>query len=277
MEKKLDDLTFSQKRLVQYILLNYNNVPYMSAAELAGKVGVSDATVVRLSQALGFSGYSEFKSRLVEAISIDGNTPMGRMMKTIHSIEENNGFIARVFQQDLINVQETILNFDVRSFEEAIDVIVKGKRIYIVGLNSCASLAHFIHFHLRRLDADVDITTSGGLVLFEHLARVKKEDVLIVITFPRYSKDSLSAIKHCKESGCKVITITDTESNVLARESDYVLVAKSDNPLSFVNSFVAPMALCNAVVLCYGLKVKDKALASLERLEKLKATMNLYL
>ena len=149
MEKKLDDLTLSQKRLVQCILLNYNNVPYMSAAELAGKVGVSDATVVRLSQALGFSGYSEFKSRLVEAISIDGNTPMGRMMKTIHSIEENNGFIARVFQQDLINVQETILNFDVRSFEEAIDVIVKGKRIYIVGLNSCASLAHFIHFHLR--------------------------------------------------------------------------------------------------------------------------------
>ena len=237
----------------------------MSAAELAGKVGVSDATVVRLSQALGFSGYSEFKSRLVEAISIDGNTPMGRMMKTIHSIEENNGFIARVFQQDLINVQETILNFDVRSFEEAIDVIVKGKRIYIVGLNSCASLAHFIHFHLRRLDADVDITTSGGLVLFEHLARVKKEDVLIVITFPRYSKDSLSAIKHCKESGCKVITITDTESNVLARESDYVLVAKSDNPLSFVNSFVAPMALCCCSLL--WAQGKGQGAASLERLK----------
>lgn len=278
LEAMIEELSPSQRSLANYILVNHRMIPILSSVELANKVGVSDPTVVRLCQKMGFTGYTEFKDELFKEQSQNNSrTPIDRLVNTIQGIEETNSFAAQVFQNELINFKETVAQFEVNSLEDIIDDMVNAEKIFIVGLNSCASLAHFIYFHLNRLGANAEMINSGGLVLYEKLARINKEDIMITISFPRYSVDSLNAIELAKEKRCQVISITDDSHNTIAQNSDHVLVAKSENVLSFYNSFVGAMALCNVLILSYALRNKEKSIKYLKNLTELKESKNLYL
>ncbi len=272
--EKLKDLPDSQRALGEYILANHRDAANLSALDLGAKVGVSDATVVRFAKSLGFTGYMEIKREFFKCLTTVDN-PSEKMIKSLSRVKKVDSAVAEVFQNDIKNIQETLKSFSKERLDAAVKALSGAKRIYILGLNSCEPLAGFLNFHLRRLSLDVQLITSAGLVMFEQLAFINKGDVLVTISYPRYSEDSLSAIELGKERGATVISITDKSYSPIAEASNIALVAHSSNP-GFYNSYAAATTICNVLVLSVALLDEERSLKALKSLEEIKKD-NIYI
>lgn len=269
LEEEFDDLTPSFQKIANYILINYKYIPAISSADLADKVGVSDASIVRFCQKLGYEGFIEFKNILLIEINESGKNPVDKMLKTIHLIGEDNKDYANLFQNELANLHRTIMNFDADELKSSVGEIEKAKKVYILGMGSCKPIAELVHHNFRRLGVNCETITYGGIALYESLYRIDDDDVLIAISFPRYSIDSYNAMKHVNNAKVKSIIITDNNENKLAKLADHVLIATSEIPIYFYNSYVGPIALCNILVFEYFARNREKCLKHLENIKKL--------
>ncbi|MFY9189323.1 MAG: MurR/RpiR family transcriptional regulator [bacterium] len=268
ISNKIPGLAESQQTLGAYILEHYREVANLSALDLGKKAGVSDATVVRFAKAIGFSGYAELKKELYNCVAAT-ETPSEKMIKSVGRKEKIDSALTQIFQTDIHNIQRTFADFSKDSMNRAIEALSNARKLYILGLNSCESLAVFLHFHLRRLHLDVELITSGGLVLFEQLAYIDSNDGLVVISYPRYSKDSLRAISLAKDRKACVISITDKPYSPIAKGADISLIAHSSSP-GFYNSYAAATTICNALVFSIAMQNESKSLEALRMVEKVK-------
>ncbi|MEW6624643.1 MAG: MurR/RpiR family transcriptional regulator [Bacillota bacterium] len=272
---KLKELPESQRLLGEYILSNYKEVANLSALDLGAKVGVSDATVVRFAKSLGYSGYPEIKTELFKYLTREDD-PSQKMIKALGRMKKVNMAVTEVFENDIKNIQETFKSFSLENMESAVSAINKAQKIYILGLNSCEALAGFLNFHLSRLCLNVKLITSSGLVMFEQLAFITEADLLIVISYPRYSRDSLDSIKLAKSVGAKVISITDKTFSPIAEASDIALIAHSSSP-GFYNSYAAATTICNVLVLSMAMLDEKRSLKALKTIEDFKKDHDLYI
>lgn len=273
---KVHSLSKGQQLVVRYILSDSSNVVFMSSIDVAQKIGVSDATVVRSCQALGYEGFADFKHALIGYLQEEKESPAERLLKNVERSDGSNDYSV-LYKQDLYNLEETIRGVDIRVMENVVECLASSRKIFVLGLNSCAALAQFLFFHIRRMGGETELMTSGGGTMLEQMALAKSGDVLLVISFPRYSTDSIMALRVGRETGMTIVSLTNNLENQIAKSSDFALSANSDNPVSFMNSFVGPMCVCNLLVLRYGFRVKDQALASLTKLEKVRLDHNLYI
>jgi len=269
LEEEFDSLTPSFQKIANYILINYKYIPAISSADLAEKVGVSDASIVRFCQRLGYEGFIEFKNLLLMEINDTGENPVDKMLKSIQLMGEDNKDYAYLFQNELANLNRTIMNFDANVLKSAVSEIEKAKKVYILGMGSCKPIAELIYHNFRRLGLNCETITYGGIALYENLYRIDNDDLLIAISFPRYSIDSYNAMKHVHGIKAKSLIITDNNENKLAQLADYVLIATSEIPIYFYNSYVGPIALCNILVFEYFSRNKEKCLKHLENIKNL--------
>jgi len=265
---KIEDLPASQKLLGEYLLANYRDAANLSALDLGQRVGVSDATVIRFSKAIGFNGYPEIKRELFKCLTRE-ESPSEKIIKSLNQVKKVSSGVAEVFQNDIKNIQETFKSFSMDELNAAVSAINQARRVYILGLNSCESLANFLNFHLRRLHLDVHLITSGGLVLLEQLIPITERDILIVISFPRYSLDTLSGVELADSKGSQIISITDKAHSPVAKASDIALIAHSTSP-GFYNSFAAATTVCNVLVLSFALLDEERSINALKKLEEVK-------
>jgi DNA-binding MurR/RpiR family transcriptional regulator len=264
----MSDLPESQQILGEYIIQHYREVANLSALDLGKVAGVSDATVVRFAKAIGYSGFAELKNELYSYV-LASDTPSAKMVQSIGRKRKIDSALTEIFQFDISNIQKTLADFSNDHINKATKALIRARKIYIVGLNSCESLAVFLHFHLRRLSLDVLLVTAGGLVLFEQLAYINQDDSLVLISYPRYSRDSLRAVKFAKERQACVISITDKRYSDIAAEADIPLVAHSSSP-GFYNSYAAATTICNVLVFSIAMQNEQKSLESLKMVEKVK-------
>lgn len=269
LEDELSDLTPSFQKIANYILINYKYIPAISSADLANSIGVSDASIVRFCQRMGYKGFAEFKNVLLMEINDNGNNSIDRMRKAIQVIGEDNKDYANVFQNELINLNRTIMNFDANVLKEAVSEINKANKVYILGMGSCKTIADLLYYNLKRFGLNCETITYGGIALYESLSRIEPEDAAIMISFPRYSLDSYNAMKHISSIKAKSIIMTDNNENKLAKLADHVLIAASENPRYSFNSYVGPIALCNILIFEYMAQNKEKCMEYLERIKKL--------
>jgi DNA-binding MurR/RpiR family transcriptional regulator len=260
---KISYLPASQKRLGEYLLAHYREAANLSALDLGEKAGVSDATVVRFSKAIGLTGYSEIKRELFKCLASE-ESPSEKIIKSLSQVNKVTSGVAEVFQNDINNIQETFKSFSMETLTSAVNAINEARRVYILGLNSCESLAKFLNFHLRRLHLDVHLITSGGLVLLEQLIPIASEDILIVISFPRYSLDTLSGVELAVTKGSQIICITDKAHSPIAKASNFALIAHSTSP-GFYNSYAAATTICNALVLSFALLDEKRSINALKK------------
>ncbi len=265
--KNLNVLPDSQKALGEYILVNYKEAASLSALELGAKVGVSDATVVRFAKSLGYSGYVEIKKELFKCLTKE-DIPSEKMLKSLEKIREVDSAVADVFQNDINNIQKTLKSFCKEKLDDAVRTLHQASIIYILGFNSCGPLAGFLNFHLQRLSLKVQLITSAGLVMYEQLAFISKEDALVVISYPRYSVDSLNAANYAKSRGAKVVSITDKSYSPIAEASNIPLIAHSTSP-GFYNSYAAATTICNVLVLSVALLNKERYLKALKTMDEI--------
>ena len=238
--------TFSkgQRLIARFILESYDKAAFMTASKLGKTVNVSESTVVRFAAELGYDGYPSMQKALQEMIR--------NKLTSIQRIEVandrigNQDILSMVMQSDIEKIRMTLEETDRASFRQAVDAILSAHRIYILGVRSAAALADFLGFYFNLIfDNIVLVHTTSASEIFEQLLRVGPEDVVIGISFPRYSSRTVKA------RGANVIALTDSEASPLAEAATETLLAKSDMA-SFVDSLVAPLSLVNALIVAVG-------------------------
>lgn len=265
-------LSKGQRLIAEYIISNYDKAAFMTAAKLGKMVGVSESTVVRFANALGFSGYPSLQNSLQELIK-NKLTTVQRLGMEDFSDKEN--FIKKVVQADMNNMRTTLENLDNETFYKVIDEIINAKRVYVLGLRSSTALAGYLGFYLSLILDNVKVVSFGMSDIFEQLLRVTEDDVVIGISYPRYSKKTLDALQYVKKQGCTIVGISDGTLSPIAKVSDYVLDAKS-NMVSFVDSLVAPMSLINALIIALGIRNENEVSTYFAKLETIWKEYNIY-
>lgn len=258
-------LSKGQKILATYITDNYDKAVFLTAAKMGQVVGVSESTVVRFATHLGYKGYPEFQKALEEMVRNKLNS-IQRMEVTYGRISQSH-ILETVLQSDQEKIKDTLEHIDEHAFELAVDTIIKAKHIYIVGIRSCAPLAAFMAFYFNLMFENVTLLqTNNSSELFEQMVRISKDDVIIGISFPRYSMRTLKAMEFANNRNAKVITLTDSVHSPMNLYSSCNLIARSDMA-SIVDSLVAPLRVINALIVALCMKKQGEVAKTLETLE----------
>ena len=256
-----------QKKLADFIREEYDKAAFLTAAKMGEEVGVSESTVVRFAMALGYDGYPGFQKALGEMVRTKLNS-IQRMEVTYGRISQGE-ILTSVLHSDIEKIKLTMEAIDHESFELAVDTILNARRIYVVGIRSCAPLASFLGFYLNLICEDVTaVSTNSSSEIFEQLLRIGGEDVIIGISFPRYSMRTLKALEFASNRKAKVITLTDSIHSPMTLYSSCNLIARSDMA-SIVDSLVAPLSVVNALVVSLCMKKQKEVITTLEMLEQI--------
>ncbi len=266
-------LSKSYRAIASFIEEHYDRVPAMTATALAREVGVSESTVVRFANALGYEGYPTLQKALQyqvrKRLTTDERFSLGSELS-----QEN--VLTTVLKEDMRNIRQTVEHIDRDAFSQTVDAILNARHIYILGLRSAAPLAQFMTYYLNFIFENVAQVSTGLADVFEGLLRIQPEDVLIGISFPRYSTRTVEAMRFAHSTGARVIAITDSVHSPLNNEADLCLTASTNMP-SFVDSLAAPLSLINALIVALSLKKRDELHHHLNRLEEIWSRNSVYL
>lgn len=261
--------TFSkgQKRIANFILESYDKAAFMTASRLGKRVSVSESTVVRFAAELGFDGYPDMQRSLQKMIR-NRLTSVQRIEVTNDRIGDQD-LLSSVLQADMEKIRLTLEEVDREDFNGAVDAIVSARKIYIIGVRSSASIATFLHFYFNLIfDNVVLVSANTASEVFESMLRVGENDVVIGVSFPRYSSRTVQAMSFARDQGATTISITDSEASPLAAISKFTLKARSDMA-SFVDSLVAPLSLVNALLVAVSRKKNDDLARTFQTLEQI--------
>lgn len=270
---KFPRLSKGQKLIAEYILKHYDKAAFMTAAKLGTSVGVSESTVVRFANELGFSGYPKLQKALQELIKT--------RLTTVQRIELSNDYISEesalkgVLKSDIENIRATLEKINNKTFEDVVNSIFTAKKIYIIGLRSSTALAEFLGFYLNLILDNVKVVGYGISDIFEQMINISKDDLVIGIGFPRYAARTIEALSFAQSRGTKVAAITDSLLSPLASKADYTLIAQS-NMASFVDSLVAPLSVINALIIAVGLREKQHISSTFNELERIWEEYQVY-
>ena len=280
MQDMIDRLNQSGKRLskghrkiAQYIVEHYDKAVFMTASRLGVSVGVSESAVVRFAAAMGDEGYPQLQRSLQELVS--------------HRLTANQRFemateldpsaaLTTVLKSDMQNLRNTLEQVEQQVFDEVVQRLLNANAVYVMGLRSAAPLAQFMGYYLNYIFDNVHLVSSGATDVFEEIIKLRENDVLIGISFPRYSTRTLEAMRFAKRCGAQVVAITDGPMSPLAEIADLSLTARTDMA-SFVDSLAAPLSLINALLVTLGLHRKQALSQHFKQLESIWETYEVYL
>ncbi len=270
----MGSMSKGQKRISEYILLHYEKAAYMTASKLGEAAGVSESTVVRFASELGFEGYPEFLYALRESVR-SMLTSVQRIEMTDEMIGDDD-VLERTLSADMARIKSTIECNKTEDFDKTLDTIVGARKIYIAGAGTSSMLADMLSHNLTLVfDKVVHVDSSSESTVLEQLLRIGEGDVLIAITFPRYSKRIVKGVSFAKNHGAEIIGITDGMGSPIVGLSDRLLFAKSDMA-SFVDSLVAPLSLINALIVGISRKKKDELAETFAKLESVWDEYEIY-
>ncbi|MBQ2433633.1 MAG: MurR/RpiR family transcriptional regulator [Clostridia bacterium] len=273
MDEHYASFSKGQKRIASAILNNYEKTAYMTAAKLGAFCEVSESTVVRFAAALGYDGYPQLQKALQELI---------RHRLTATQRLEMTGdmghaqVLNKVLKTDIQNIRSTLDELDLNTFDSVIESMLQARNIYVLGLRASAPLAEFLGHYLNFIFPNVHTVTSGVSDVFEQVARISDEDVLLGISFPRYTSHTVKAMKFARSRGATLIAITDGPLSPLHTEANYCLMAKSDMA-SFVDSMAAPLSLINALIVALSQRRRTQVTEYFQKMEDIWSEYRVYL
>ena len=274
IQSELPGFSKGQKQIARFILEHYDKAAFMTASRLGVTVGVSESTVVRFATELGYDGYPHLQRALQEMIR--NKLTSVQRMEVAGDRMGGRDVLQTVLHADTDMIRVTLDEIDRDAFQGAVDALMGAKRIYILGVRSSSALASFLGFYFNLLFENVTLVhTNSVSEIFEQVLRVGPGDVLFGISFPRYSKRTLSAMKYARDRGARVIALTDSQLSPLARVDDHVLLARSDMA-SFVDSLVAPLSVINALIVAVGMSRRDEIEQTFNKLERIWEEYDVY-
>lgn len=267
IEQEYNNFSKGQKKIAKYILEHYEKAAYMTASKLGETVGISESTVVRFATELGYDGYPKFQKDLTNFIRTK-LTAVQRIQVSNDRMEKT-GILESVLTSDIEQIKTTLAEIDHDEFEKVITELVSAEKIYILGVRSSAALANFMGFYFNLMFDNVKIVNSASSSeIFEQVVRVTEKDVVIGISFPRYSQRTVKMLGYATSKGAKTIALTDSKDSPVSQNAKYTLIAKSDMA-SFADSVVAPLSVINSIIAAIGQRKPDDISKMLESLEKM--------
>ena len=266
-------LSKSHRRIAECIVTHYDKAAFMTASKLGEYVGVSESTVVRFAAALGYDGFPQLQKALQELI---------RHRLTATQRLEMTGdmghaqVLNKVLKTDIQNIRTTLDELDLATFDAVIESILQARNLYVLGLRASAPLAEFFGHYLNFIFPNVHTVTSGVSDVFEQIARISDEDVLIGISFPCYTSHTVKAMKFARSRGATLIAITDGPLSPLHAEANLCLMAKSDMA-SFVDSLAAPISLINALIVALSQRRRTQVTDYFDKMENIWSEYRVYL
>lgn len=274
IQDNLSGFSKGQKQIANFILSSYDKAAFMTASKLGRTVNVSESTVVRFAAELGFDGYPSMQKALQEMIR-NKLTSIQRIEVSKDRIG-NQDIMSMVMQSDIEKIRMTLEDTDRTSFNAAVKEIASANRLFILGIRSAGVLADFLSFYFRFMFDRVNcIDTSAMSEVFEQILHIHQGDVFIGLSFPRYSRRTVKAMKYAKDRGATVIAITDSKTSPLTEYADISLLAKSDMA-SFVDSLVAPLSLVNALIVAVSRLKSEQLESTLNGLEQIWSEYEVY-
>ena len=270
LDRKQGTFSKGQLRIARYIMENADKASYMTASKLGQKTGVSESTVVRFALELGYSGYPEMRKALQETIR-SRLTSLQRM-EVARTVIGTRDPLTAILNSDMENILLTQSAVSRDVFEHAVETILRARNIYILGARTSSALAVFMGFYLGLILGNVRVLNENreGEIM-EQMLRIGSDDLFIGISYPRYSRRTVQAVRFAKDRGAAVLALTDSDTSPIAVRSDICLLARSDM-VSFVDSLVAPLSLINALIVA----VSERKSGVAETFEELEKVWNEY-
>lgn len=261
----MDTFSKGQKRIAAFILDNYDRAAFMTAARLGETASVSESTVVRFAAQLGYDGYPEMQKALQELIR--GKLTSIQRIQVSRDQMSGADILGSVMQRDMNSIHNVIEQLDRDAFSWAVDKLLGAEHIYILGVRSSSFLAGYLNFYLHLLSENVTLVQSNAAgEIFEQLLRIGPGDVMIAISFPRYSKVTMNTVKFAQDRGATIVAITDNELSPVYQMAEAALLAPSEM-ISFVDSMVAPLSLINALLIAVGSRMRSDVSRTFAELE----------
>lgn len=274
IKENYDRMSKGQKKLAAYVTSNGDSAVFLTAAKLGKTVGVSESTTVRFATLLGYSGFPEFHKAMEEEVK--------KKLRHVDRIEINSSDMTKeevlrnVMNSDANKIKLTLESISESAFAEAVESIMSAKKIYIIGIRSCLPLAQFLGFYLNLLFEDVCVVgTNNASEIFEQMININENDVLIGISFPRYSMRTLKAMEFANDRNAKVISITDDVNSPINLYSSCNLLARSEMA-TVVDSLVAPLSVINALIVTLCMRKPKEVTNKLDMLEHLWEDYQIY-
>lgn len=271
---KENQLTDKKRLVGKYIMDNYIDAAFCTTAELAEEVGVSEATVIRFANDLGFKGYPKLQDEIQKLVQSQLST-VDRLKEYHRHLENSENPPVKALFSDLRNLEKTLHNLDFNQLEEVVDLIVSVNRVIIVGLRISSPLARYMEIILKKSLGDVRSVTSSSDQFYEELVQTSGNVLLVAIDFPRYSRETMEFIDAAHNQGIAIVAITDSELSPLCETCDHCLLA-SIRPVSYVDLLAAPISLLGAIGTAVSLRVEPDSLKKLEKLEELWKKHNVF-
>lgn len=273
IEEKYPALSKGQKRIGDYITAHIDKAAFMTASRLAQEAGVSESTVVRFAIELEYTGYPQLHRALQEVVR--GKLTTVQRMGMSDAMYDEEDLLARVLKADMVNIRRTLDEIDPSEFGEAVNSILEAEHVYVLGMRSAALLSDYLCHYLSFLLPNVASVNPGTRDIFEQLLRVGPKDVLIAVSFPRYSRRTVEAAEFVARRGGRVIALTDSAAAPVAAFAHRRLIAGS-NMASFVDSLVAPLSVVNALIVAVSMRRKEETESSFDELERIWAKYGVY-
>ena len=262
----MDSFSKGQKRIAAFILDNYDRAAFMTAAKLGETASVSESTVVRFAAQLGYDGYPDMQKALQELIR--GRLTSIQRIQVSRDQMTGSDILGSVMQRDMNSIHDVIERLDREEFERVVDKLLHAKHIYILGVRSSSFLAGYLNFYLHLIFKNVTLVQSSAAgEIYEQLVHIGPGDVLVSISFPRYSKMAIHAVEFACRRGGDVVAVTDSPMSPMYKMASASLLASSDM-ISFVDSMAAPLSLLNALILAVGQQRRDDLSATLADMEQ---------
>lgn len=239
----------SHLKIANYILENKNTVPFFTVGKMAKMAAVSEATVVRFATFLGFTGYPELQQYLQDALQKQ-LTIVERLDLSQQVYEKEEKGVYEIFNDDITNIKSTMENLDLKVFKMVVEALLKAKRVYIIANRSAISLGVFLQYYLNIILGNTELLQSVEAAT-DHLYKLSEDDVVIGLSFSRYTNSTVKIFSYAQDVGAKTIAITDHHFSPLRKHAHLSLTASSQIP-TFIDSFVAPLSLINALITMVG-------------------------
>ncbi|MBN1583301.1 MAG: MurR/RpiR family transcriptional regulator [Anaerolineae bacterium] len=274
LEDHLPGLTKSQRRIASYLLAGYDEAAFLSAADLAERLDVSQATVVRFAQAVGYDGFPELRRCLQELFRAKA-TPASRLQRKLSELASSQGHVlTNMFDMEVQYLTEASHSIKLADFDRAVDILLSGRRIFVFGSGPSAILADLAELRLRRIGVLTISMTESGRHLLEKLQLLRQGDVVLATGFQQVRSELVAVLDYAHTLGCRAILLTDILGTALRGKADVVLAARR-GPVSTFHSLTVPMSVLNALILGMAMARHDESLAALNRLEQMRIDYNL--
>lgn len=268
ISERFSQLTKSEKRIANYLRKNQEESAFLSAGELADRLGLSEATMVRFARTLGFSSYPAMRSVLQEAFR-RRVTHSTRLRSRLDDLREAGDILDRVVASEIDYLTQALETIDRQSFHQAVDLLRSRDRVFVFGLGPSISLVDLIELRLGRFGRQVIPLTTSGREIIEKLMLLKDGDLLIAICFFDVSAVLQLVLDYAQEVHCPVIMLTDTLGSIIGDKADVVLSARR-GPVSAFHSLVVPMTIINALLLALAQEEQEQAITDLDKLDELR-------